>query len=225
METFSVLLAICAGNSPVSGEFPAQRPVIRSFDVFFDLRMNEWLSKHSWGWWLEMSTCPLWSQSNEMWFMTCSIKPKDALWYFIIIADHKQYTFKCFQLQKFSSHYSTIPTVLLPTWHRKERVDVDIQLLISYNFNIVSIESYGIVFPNLTFNIDLCKSHHFMAWWTLGTRCLGTHFTNILQSHCWNVVKILFAPSFILTFQSCHNFGHVMTAELSWHVQNFDMIW
>ena len=38
METFSALLAICAGNSPVPGEFPAQRPVTRSFHVFFDLR-------------------------------------------------------------------------------------------------------------------------------------------------------------------------------------------
>ena len=38
MKTFSPLLAICAGNSPVPGEFPAQRPVTRSFDVFFDLR-------------------------------------------------------------------------------------------------------------------------------------------------------------------------------------------
>ena len=41
METFSALLAICAANSPVSGEFPAQRPVTRSFDVFFDLLMNK----------------------------------------------------------------------------------------------------------------------------------------------------------------------------------------
>ena len=39
METISALLAICAGNSPVSGEFPAQRPVTRSFDVFFDVRV------------------------------------------------------------------------------------------------------------------------------------------------------------------------------------------
>ena len=45
METFSALLAICAGSLPVSGEFPAQRPVTRSFDVFFDLRLNEWMSK------------------------------------------------------------------------------------------------------------------------------------------------------------------------------------
>ena len=30
METFTALLAICAGNSPVTGEFPAQRPVTRS---------------------------------------------------------------------------------------------------------------------------------------------------------------------------------------------------
>ena len=48
METFSALLAICAGNSPVTGEFPAQRPVTRSFDVFFDLRRNKWLSKLWW---------------------------------------------------------------------------------------------------------------------------------------------------------------------------------
>ena len=49
METFSALLAICAGNSPVTGEFPAQRPVTRSFDVFFDLGLNKRLSKQSWG--------------------------------------------------------------------------------------------------------------------------------------------------------------------------------
>ena len=41
METFSTLLAICAGNSPVTGEFLAQRPVTRSFDVFFDLHLNK----------------------------------------------------------------------------------------------------------------------------------------------------------------------------------------
>ena len=41
METFSALLVFCAGNSPVSGEFPAQRPVTRSFDVLFDLRLNK----------------------------------------------------------------------------------------------------------------------------------------------------------------------------------------
>ena len=50
METFSALLAICAGNSPVTGEFPAQWPVTRSFDVFVDLRLNTRLSKQSWGW-------------------------------------------------------------------------------------------------------------------------------------------------------------------------------
>ena len=49
METFSALLAICAGNSSVTGEIPAQRPVTRSFDVFFDLRawMNGWDLMHN----------------------------------------------------------------------------------------------------------------------------------------------------------------------------------
>ena len=65
METFSALLAICAGNSPVSGEFPAQRPVTRSFDVFFDVRLIKRLSKHSRGWWFETLSHPLWRHRNE----------------------------------------------------------------------------------------------------------------------------------------------------------------
>ena len=59
METFSALLAICAGISPVTGEFPAQRPVTQSFYVFFDLRLNKRLSKQSWGWWFEKLWLPL----------------------------------------------------------------------------------------------------------------------------------------------------------------------
>ena len=65
METFSALLAICAGNSPVSGEFPAQRPVTRSFDIFFDVRLIKRLSKHSRGWWFETLSHPLWRHPNE----------------------------------------------------------------------------------------------------------------------------------------------------------------
>ena len=64
METFSALLAICAGNSPVPGEIPTQRPVTRSFDVFFDLRLNKRLRKQSWGWWFETLSRPLCRHRN-----------------------------------------------------------------------------------------------------------------------------------------------------------------
>ena len=64
MESSAALLALCAGNSPVIGEFPAQRPVTRSFDVFFDLRLNKRLSKQSWGWWFETPSRPLWRHCN-----------------------------------------------------------------------------------------------------------------------------------------------------------------
>ena len=58
METFSALLDICAGN----GEFPAQRPVTRSFDIIFDLRLSKRSSKQSLGWWVETLSCALWRQ-------------------------------------------------------------------------------------------------------------------------------------------------------------------
>ena len=65
METFSSWLALCAGNSPVTGEFPTQRPVMRSFDVFYDLRLKK-RSKQPWGWWFEMPSHPLWRHSNDV---------------------------------------------------------------------------------------------------------------------------------------------------------------
>ena len=64
METFSALQAICAGNSPASGEFPAQRLVTGSFDIFFDLCLNKWLRKQSLGWCLKMPSHPLWHHCN-----------------------------------------------------------------------------------------------------------------------------------------------------------------
>ena len=58
------------------GEFPSQRPMTRSFDVFFDQRLNERLSKQSCGWWFETLSSPLWRHSNVyrsiisgMWFL------------------------------------------------------------------------------------------------------------------------------------------------------------
>ena len=64
METFSTLLAICVGNSPVPGEFLTQRSVTQSFDVFFHLRLDKWLRKQSWGWWFETLLHPLWHHCN-----------------------------------------------------------------------------------------------------------------------------------------------------------------
>ena len=71
IETFSALLAFCAGNSPVTGEFPSQRPVTRSFDVFLDLRLNKRLSKQSWGRWFETPSRSLWRHYNDSVLIDC----------------------------------------------------------------------------------------------------------------------------------------------------------
>ena len=76
METFSALLAICAGNSPDPGEFSAQRPVTRSFDDFFVLRPNKRLSKQRWGWWFETPSSPLLRHCNEI-FLT---RGRQSMW-------------------------------------------------------------------------------------------------------------------------------------------------
>ena len=63
----SRVTVLCEGISPVASEFPSQRPVMRSFDVFFDLRLNKWLSKQSGRRWFETSSRSLWHHCNETW--------------------------------------------------------------------------------------------------------------------------------------------------------------
>ena len=86
--TFSALLAFWAGNSPITGEFPPQRPVTRSFNVLFDLYLNDRLNRQSWGLWLETPSCSLWRHHSNWtrWMhgqcecMECSCNHKLGCW-------------------------------------------------------------------------------------------------------------------------------------------------
>ena len=87
METFSALRALLAENSSVTGEFPSQRPVTRSFVVFFDLRLNKRLSKLSCDWWFVTSSRSLWRHCNatiEACYLSCYLMfccfGFDSLW-------------------------------------------------------------------------------------------------------------------------------------------------
>ena len=80
METFSALLAICVGNSTATGEFPAQRPVTRSFDVFFDRRFNKRFSKQSWSWWFETLSRSLWRHCSVLSYTELFMELYETLW-------------------------------------------------------------------------------------------------------------------------------------------------
>ena len=70
---FRVTGPLC-GEFTGPGEFPTQRPVTRSFDVFFDLRLNKLLSKQWWGWWFETLSWSLWRQCDVTWTRGITIK-------------------------------------------------------------------------------------------------------------------------------------------------------
>ena len=77
METFSALLAFCVGNSPVTSEFLAQRPVMWRFYVFFDLCLNRQLSKQWRRWWLDTLLWSLWRHCNVV-----SLQRYSPIWIF-----------------------------------------------------------------------------------------------------------------------------------------------
>ena len=66
METFSALLVLCEGNPPVTDGFPSQRPLTRSFDVFFDLSLNKRLSWRPRWRWFETPSRSLWCHCNVL---------------------------------------------------------------------------------------------------------------------------------------------------------------
>ena len=66
---FRVTAPLC-GEFTGPGEFPTQRPVTRSFDVFFDLCLNKRLSKQPCGWWFETPSWSLWRQCNGFFFLS-----------------------------------------------------------------------------------------------------------------------------------------------------------
>ena len=65
METFSALLALCAGNSPVPVNSPHKGQWRGALMFFFYLRLNKRLSKQQWGWWFEMPSWSLWRHCND----------------------------------------------------------------------------------------------------------------------------------------------------------------
>ena len=123
METFSALLAICAGNSPATGEFPAQWPVTRRFDVVFGLRLNKRLSKQSWSRWFETLSSPLWSHCNgwarfhDVMTSGSTIHRSDSA---ILLYPH------------------TIKTVFLNTHDRQPRVQIHVALWVQ---NLIHVPS------------------------------------------------------------------------------------
>ena len=137
METFSALLAICAGNSPVTGEFPAQRSVRRSFDVFFDLRPNKRLSKLSWGWWFETLSRTLWRQCNEK---------RDIM---VIICHHSLVHFVSWlsiEIPKIAINYQLAIVYVIPSCFHGKRV-------LTFNHNKIRSNFKLLIFRSTLINV------------------------------------------------------------------------
>ena len=149
METFSALLAICAENSSVSGDFPARRPVTRSFDVFFDLRLNKRLSKQWWGWWFETPSRSVWRHRNDktQWNICqhmCKV---------ILISISGMF---CYLLQKGNDgypRYKITDNQLHKLWLYKPPRDFSVAI---HGYDILSNKSF--VFWKVHFQEEICRA-------------------------------------------------------------------
>ena len=103
MEKFSALLAICAGNSPVTGDFPAQRPVTRSFGVSFDLDLHNRLSIQSRGWWFETPSRPLRRH--------CYGYDQFGKWWIILISDYEYFSSGMLHFEMSNADIDKVSTV------------------------------------------------------------------------------------------------------------------
>ena len=102
------------------GEFPAQRPVTRSFGVFFDLRLNKRSSKQPWGWWFETPSWSLLRHCNDVLSRLDAVKPTK----YEYDSNDPTYTFVEAQLPTYiltngslvNPTTGVFPTILAPGW-------------------------------------------------------------------------------------------------------------
>ena len=112
----SLQLAIFAGNSLVPGEFPAQRPVARSFNIFFDLRLNKRLSQQSWGWRFETLLHPLWHHCNVLYILSLRLQTP----YYTTVLGHQQMWYYLFtELNNSHSKFSSLSMFCLLFFARR----------------------------------------------------------------------------------------------------------
>ena len=151
---FRVTGPLC-GEFTGPGEFPAQRPVTRSFDVFFDLRLNKRLSKQSWGWWFETPSCSLWRHRNAEFticnngpvFSTRNIQPPCTFLGWEFVRNDPVCVFTFFFLLKTMQHRNDITReyysfykkglTLIPAWISKH-MPIRLWDAITYPFSNVS---------------------------------------------------------------------------------------
>ena len=124
---FRVTSPLC-GEFTGPGEFPTQRPVTRSFDVFFDLRLNKPLNKQSWGWWFETLSRSLWRHRNDI------CMPN---WPAILNINHLLEVvikwYKCFMFYTRWSYYYIIQNPWLENDIKKGPNDWQIRLFVTHN--------------------------------------------------------------------------------------------
>ena len=140
MEQFNALLALCAGNSPITGEFPSQRTVPRGFDIFLDLRLNKWLSKQSWCWWFGTPSRSLWQHRNDFKVIFYQIH---ISWYFL----HNKHVRKYIQVHVITYAYIT-STLLVIQLFRLANVRSKINVMIVISIECLCVNNVWICCQN-----------------------------------------------------------------------------
>ena len=123
----------------IHGEFPAQRPVTRSFNVFFDLLLNKRLSKQSWGGWLETLSRQLWCHCNDLLSYRYTVRHNIVL---NIQQGCRKYI-ALVRLRSHTRHLGTLVSLLCPflvTWFNlNPSMDIQSYALGSAGWNYLSI--------------------------------------------------------------------------------------
>ena len=189
METFSVLLALCVGNSPVTHELPTQMPVTPSFDVFFALRLGRQFSKQSRGWWFETPSRSLWLHGNTscnafLCTLLCYVYVFFCSWNAFILIPH---VFSSFSFSLFYNclvfHHVTLLIKQFAIWPLWSPCTVIKQ----YNLQNMSIKRFSnILFRNMLLVSETTSYLSEVRSWfdnpQLTTDCLGLVFQTVERS-------------------------------------------
>ena len=141
MEFFSALLAICAGNSPVTGEFLPQRPVMPSFDNFLDLRLYKRLNKQLRCRWFDTPSCSLWRHCYDLIVFNHTLQIQYGLSYNFGTENLGHPTNAATLLTETLNYCPSYPYVTLAHWGRDKRAAI-FQTKFSHGFSWMKVYEF-----------------------------------------------------------------------------------
>ena len=210
-------------QSCITGEFPSQRPVTQSFDIFFDLRLNRQRSKQPRGWWFETPPNSLWRHGfRKGWFYPYPLGLLHKHWgnHKIALVPVKQPWRIWLNVSYIATRSNTITTTNQSTTNQTDILLNILFLSMAYTVSFHGIYyffAWNILFLFIEYTVSFHRTYCFFSW----KYCLFSWnilFLFMEYTVSFHVIYYFFSWNILFLFMEYNIYFHVTYCFFAWNI-------